>query len=375
MKKKIFIIIILIGLAGAGWAYYNATKDVVLKRDSMEIISVDRGLISREITANGTIQPINVVSVGTQVSGIVETVLADYNDEVEKDQLLARIDTYLLEEEVNSAKARLALADVKMKIARLNLERSESLFNDDYIAKAELEASQIELEAARTEYSTAESTFKKAERNMGYAEITSPVSGTVISKEVEKGQTVAASFQTPTLFTIAEDLRKMQIEASISEADIGNMKNGMEVSFTVDAYPKDTFKGVISQVRLNPETVQNVVMYTVVMQIENEEKKLLPGMTAFVTVKIEERLDALRVPNLALQFRLPQSMRAHLSKEEPKDLGPDEIIVYKFANGKIEPKKVTRGINDVVNTEIVSGLSEGEEIISEFLGKTDNKKK
>ncbi len=370
MKKWIvFIGIVAVSGGAYAWFHFNKTPPGILKPQDVEMVHVEKGRVSQEVTANGTIQPINIISVGTQVSGIVEAVYVDYNDEVKKDQLLALIDKSILSEELKSSTARLELAQAKLKVARLNLERDQSLYNENYIAKTALEASEIDVASAESERDTAQSLYNRAERNLNYSKITSPVSGTVISKEVESGQTVAASFQTPTLFTIAEDLSKMQIEASISEADIGKIRKGMTVTFAVDAYPLDTFKGEISQIRLNPETVQNVVMYKVVIDIDNSEKKLLPGMTAFVTVKIQERDNTLRIPNLSLQFRPQQNFKEYISGSVERTIQPDEAVVYQYKEGKLVPVIIRKGIADMVYTEILSGLNENDEIVSELIGK------
>ena len=226
---------------------------------------------------------------GTQVSGIVEKVYVDYNEEVKKGQLLADLDRSLLNEEMKEKEALLTLSKAKLKISKLNYKRIEDLYKENLISKSEFEEAEIDLETASSDLETAEANYAKAKRNLGYTRIVSPVSGTIISKDVDSGQTVAASYQTPTLFTVAEDLSKMQIEANISEADIGLLKKGMTASFTVDAYPNEIFKGEVYQIRLNPTEEENVIMYTVVVRFENKEKKLLPGMTAFVKIQTDKR--------------------------------------------------------------------------------------
>lgn len=340
---------------------------------SFEMTHVERGDIVETVTASGKIQPINTVSVGTQISGIVETVLADYNDEVKEGQLLAQLDTALLTENKNDAKARLDLATARKKIAELNFKRYEKLYKDKLIALASLEEAEIALAAADADVLTATADLNKAERNYGYAQIMSPVSGTVISKEVEQGQTVAASFSTPTLFTIAEDLSKMQIEANIAEADIGSIVKGMPATFTVDAYPNDTFEGVVNQVRLSPTEESNVVMYTVVIDVDNASRKLLPGMTAFVSIVVHEAKNALRIPTSALQFK-PNGILKQYVEKRTVDLKPGETMVYQFKDGKLIPVIFERGISDVSYTEVKSGLKEGEGVITEFLQRTGHKR-
>jgi HlyD family secretion protein len=204
---------------------------------------------------------------------------------------------------------------------------------------------------------------------MDYAYIISPVSGTVISKEVEQGQTVAASFSTPTLFTIAEDLRLMQIEASVSEADIGKIKYDMNAEFTVDAYPNDIFKGKVKQIRLSPVTEQNVVMYTVIIEVPNEDKRLLPGMTAFVTVLTAEEKGVLRIPNTTVQFRPSALLRQKMDGERPRNLKSNQAVVYTFnaQKGLIKPNVIELGLIDVMYAQVLSGLEEGDKLISEFI--------
>ena len=366
MRAKWIVLGLIIVLVGAG-AYHHRTKKMeMLKPTSFEMTAVAKGNIKQIVTATGKIQPINTISVGTQVSGIVEKVLADYNDEVKEGQLLAQLDTSVLIENRNDAKARLELAQAKQKIAKLNYDRIEKLYKDKLIAKASLEESEIELATADANVLTAQADFNIAERNYGYAKITSPVSGTIISKEIEQGQTVAASLQTPTLFMVAEDLSKMQIEANIAEADIGSIKSDMPVTFTVDAYPTDTFHGVVRQIRLSPTVESNVVMYTVVIEVDNSSRKLLPGMTAFVSIVIEERNDVLCLPTSALQYK-PNAFVKKFIDAKKVDLKPNEAMVYRFEKGRLVPTVFQKGLADTSLIEITGGLQEGEKVITEFI--------
>ena len=365
-KKGIRYGILLLVMAGIAWKVMSR-GDRLMER-SFEMTRIERGDVIESVTASGKIQPINTVSVGTQISGIVETVLADYNDEVKEGQLLAQLDTALLMETQNDAKARLDLANARRKIAQLNYNRYEKLYKDKLIALASLEEAEISLASADADVLTATADLNKAERNYGYAQITSPVSGTVISKEVEQGQTVAASFSTPTLFTIAEDLSKMQIEANIAEADIGSIMPGMSATFTVDAYPNDTFKGVVKQVRLSPTEESNVVMYTVIIDVDNSSRKLLPGMTAFVSIVVRESKNTLRIPTAALQFK-PNTVLKPFVEKITVDLKPTEAIVYQFKHGKLVPIVFERGISDASHIEVKSGLNEGDSVVTEFLQK------
>jgi HlyD family secretion protein len=367
MGKKTWITLgLLVLLGGGGYYRHRMMNPNALRPENFEMVALRKGNIKQVVTATGKIQPINTVSVGTQVSGIIENVLADYNDEVKEGQLLAQLDTSVLIENKNDAKARLDLANAKQKIAKRNYERIEKLYKEKLIAQAEMENAEIDLAIADTDVLTAQAEFNKAERNYGYAQITSPVSGTIISKEVEQGQTVAASLQTPTLFTIAEDLSKMQIEANIAEADIASVKSDMAVTFTVDAYPADVFSGAVRQIRLSPTEESNVVMYTVVIEVNNEQRKLLPGMTAFVSLVIEEKSDVLRLPTSALQYKPNAFVRQFLPKEKV-ELTPTQAMVYRLEKGKLKPVIFEKGLADTSWIEVKDGIKEGEEVITEFI--------
>ncbi|MBR6231922.1 MAG: efflux RND transporter periplasmic adaptor subunit [Alphaproteobacteria bacterium] len=365
-KKKIIITVgVLVLLAFGGWKMFSRGGEKHLKEPDFEMVKVEKGNVVYSVTASGKIQPINTVSVGTQVSGIIEEVLADYNDEVKKDQVLARLDTSVLRENLNDAQAQLDLANAKEKIEQLNYKRTKQLYEEKLIAKTTFEEAEIALETAKASVLSAQANFNRANQNYGYATITSPVSGTVISKEVEQGQTVAASFSTPTMFKIAEDLTKMQIEANIAEADIGMITTHMPVTFTVDAYPNDTFDGTVEQIRLSPTEEQNVVMYTVVIQVDNSSRKLLPGMTASVDIKIQEALDVLTLPAMALQYKPSNAVKNQMKMEKISDLSSNQAVVYHFKNKKMEPVIIEKGLADLSLIEIKSGLKEGDSVILE----------
>lgn len=365
MKKKIIVIfLIIIGLLSICFILSPSEK---LNTRQFEFVKVEKGDVTECVTATGTLQPINVVSVGTQVSGIIEKVYADYNDEVEKDQLLAELDKFLLNESLTESKAQLDLAQSKMKVAELNFKRYKDLYGQKLIAKAEMEQAEIDKVSAESNLLSAQARYNKAQQNIDYARIVSPVSGTVISKEVEEGQTVAASFSTPTLFTIAENLKLMQIEASVSEADIGKIQYGMSSEFSVDAYPSDTFNGKVKQIRLNPTEEQNVVMYTVIIEVNNNDKKLLPGMTAFVTITTNEKKNVLRIPNTTIQFKPSALLRQNMLGQRPSNLKATQAVVYTFEKGQIKPHIIELGLTDIVHAEVLSGLSEGTQVISEFI--------
>lgn len=365
--KKLFIFGIIFGMiAGGFWWYRQRSQN---DKPHYEVVPVARGTLKLDVSASGTIQPINVVSVGTQISGIIERVYVDYNSVVKKGDLLAEIDRFTLEQELNEAKAQAQDAKSKRNKARLDAKRYKEMYEANYISRSEMEQAEVDAVTAQSDYDKARAQVKKAERNLGYTRITSPVSGTVTSKEVEEGQTVAASFSTPELFKIAEDLTKMQIETDISEADVGMIKPGLKVDFTVDTYPAEIFHGTVSQVRLNPTEEETVVMYTVIIDIKNDDLKLLPGMTAYVEIKVDEKPNVLRLPNMAFQFRpVCADGKADTQLRMMRaDLKPDEALVFILENGKPVAKTVKKGLTNEMFTEILSGVQEGEQAVLEDL--------
>lgn len=365
--KKLFIFGIIFGMiAGGFWWYRQRSQN---DKPHYEVVPVARGTLKLDVSASGTIQPINVVSVGTQISGIIERVYVDYNSVVKKGDLLAEIDRFTLEQELNEAKAQAQDAKSKRNKARLDAKRYKEMYEANYISRSEMEQAEVDAVTAQSDYDKARAQVKKAERNLGYTRIRSPVSGTVTSKEVEEGQTVAASFSTPELFKIAEDLTKMQIETDISEADVGMIKPGLKVDFTVDTYPAEIFHGTVSQVRLNPTEEETVVMYTVIIDIKNDDLKLLPGMTAYVEIKVDEKPNVLRLPNMAFQFRpVREDGKADTQlRMKRADLKPDEALVFILENGKPVAKTVKKGLTNEMFTEILSGVQEGEQAVLEDL--------
>ena len=367
-KKKIYItLIVVILIIVSYFSLFSGRKKV--KESDFDTTTVTRGDVVYNITASGTIQPLNTVDVGTQVSGLIEKVLVDYNNEVKQGQLLARLDISTLQENVNNAKANLDIAKAEFKLAKSNFDRSEKLYKEKLTSKTSYEEQEVNYETKKGNVVIAQASYNIAKKNYDYAFITSPVSGTVISKNVEEGQTVAASYSTPTLFKIAEDLSKMQIEAYIAEADIGVINEGMEALFTVDAYPTTIFTGKIRQIRLSPTMDNNVVMYTVVIDTDNKDRKLLPGMTASVTITAKQSTNVLRLSTMALQFK-PKSneLKKMLDGKTFKRLKEDQDIVYIFKNKKLEPVVITKGLTDTNFIEIVDGLEKGDKVITQYLG-------
>lgn len=320
--------------------------------------------ITQIVEATGTIEPINTVSIGSQVSGRIEQIFVDYNTQVEKGQQLAQIDTSLFEAQLQQAKANINNAQATLAKNKALLEydtktyhRYKNLYDRNLVSKNDLDSAEsayksdlAQVAAAKAQIMQAQANFATASANMGYTKIVSPVKGTVISKEVEVGQTVAASFQTPTLFTVAEDLTKMRIETSVSEADIGKVKEGQEVEYTLDGYPDSVFKGVVTQVRLSPTTESNVVTYTVVIEVENEEGKLLPGMTANVSIITGKKENILTVPNVALKF----TVAGNKQKYDKKGIWIDK-------KGKPVRINIETGVSDDSYSEIISDeIKEGD---------------
>ncbi|MCQ2914712.1 MAG: efflux RND transporter periplasmic adaptor subunit [Alphaproteobacteria bacterium] len=373
MKKFLVFLLIVIIALGAFWFIKskNGSERVVYDYDKAHY-----GNIEIEVTASGTIQPVNVVSVGTQVSGTIEHIYVDYNSVVEQGQLIAELDPFTLDESLKESEATLKETIAKLKQAKVDERRNAELYKSNYISKHEWEETQISLVSAEASYKRALAELNKAKKNRGYAQILSPVSGTVITKAVEEGQTVASSFNTPELFKIAEDLKKMQIEASVSEADIGSIKVGMPVEFTVDTYTSDIFFGRVSQIRLQPKEDSNVVMYTVIISISNDDLRLMPGMTAYVSIKVENKENVLRIKNLAFQYRpvvagersknVSNAEKAKI-KAERQSLKPNESFLYKEIDNKPFKIKVVKGIQNLVYTEILEGLKDGDKVIVEDL--------
>lgn len=368
-KKRIIYIILIFIILIIGKNFFSTPSELKLKPTNFEFSTIQNQDIKTKVSATGAVNPVNVVSVGAQVSGRIDKIYVDYNDNVKQGQLLAEIDKSLLIEDINSTKAKMMQAKAKYDLAKLNKNRIEELFNSGYIAKVELDQAQTELTSSEADYISATSNYERSKRNMEYARITSPVSGVVISKDVEEGQTIASSFSAPTLFTIAEDLKKMQIEASISEADIGNIKKGQNVDFTVDAFPLETFRGVVDQVRLKPTTEQNVVIYNVIIKIDNKDNKLLPGMTAFVEINTQEKDNVKTLDNITLQYRPDDILMDKVIYPENKKLNVDEGFVYKYDDktNTITAIKVKKGITNGSITEIISEeLSNNDKVISDF---------
>lgn len=328
---------------------------------------VKRGDVQQSVTATGTVNPVTTVQVGTQVSGTIKVLYADFNSRVKKGQNIAQIDPTFYETQLAQAQANTDRADAAMRDAERILNQNKALFARNLVAKNDYEAALTGYDSAKAQLAQAKAALQTAATNLSYTKIYSPVDGIVISRNVDVGQTVAASFQTPTLFTIAQDLTKMQIDTNVAESDIGAVKVGQEVDFTVDAYPDTIFKGKVWQKRQAPITVQNVVTYDVVIQVNNRDLRLMPGMTANVSIIIATRDNVLRIPNGALRFKPSDRAPSPASSGEKK--GP---TVWVLENGKPKRVPVELGISDGNVTEVLSGgLQEGQQLIVESLKKTN----
>ena len=366
MKKlrisKIWIaVVVIVIVAVAAWAMSGGKKeeDINFKEEKVALKT-----LQNSVTATGTIEAVTSVTVGTQVSGIVNKLYVDYNSQVKKGQVIAELDKTNLLSELNTAKANLASAQSSLNYQAANMERYKTLYKKGLVSADEYENALLTYRQAKEQVASSKENVQRAQTNLGYATITSPIDGTVISKSVEEGQTVAASFNTPELFTIAKDLTNMQVVANVDEADIGNVKEGDRVTFTVDAYPDDTFEGTVKQVRLEATTTNNVVTYEVVISAPNADLKLKPGLTANVTIYTQERSGVLAVANKALRFT-PTKETVGKDMKIVDCKGKNKVWTL---NGKtLTAHPVTIGQTDGINTEITKGLKQGDKIVTEIV--------
>jgi len=380
-KKLLAAIVLMILLFGVG-AYFLLKSGEKAPKYRMEAVS--RGNVRGTVTATGSVNAVTTVLVGTQISGTIKYLYVDFNSSVKIGQLLAQIDSATFEAQVGQARANLLLAKANEEKAAASLsdakrtrDRNRTLFRRDLIAQSDLDTADTnaqvalsQLSAAGAQVAQAQAALSYAETNLRYTRIISPVDGTVISRNVDVGQTVAASFQTPTLFTIAQDLTRMQIDTSVDEADIGKVKVQQPVEFTVDAYPDFVFQGKVAEIRNAPTTVQNVVTYDVVVRVDNPDLRLKPGMTANVSIVLADKRGVLRVPNGALRFR-PAENEGTVRPTAPR--GKDQGV-WILKDNKPQRVAVIPGISDGTFTEILSGnLREGEPVILETLKGTEKK--
>jgi len=323
--------------------------------------TVSRDTIRNSVTATGSIEPVTEVEVGTQVSGIVSKLYVDYNSVVKKGQVIAELDKTNLESELNNAKANLTSAKSKLEYETANYKRYKTLYDKGLVSTNDYQSALLTYQQAKESYNGQRESVNKAQTNLGYATITSPINGIVLSKAVEEGQTVAASFSTPTIFTIAKDLTDMRVIADVDEADIGEVEVGQTVSFTVDAYPNDTFSGRVTQVRQEAQTSNNVVTYEVVISAPNKDLKLKPGLTASVTIHTLDRTNVLSVKSRALRFTPTQDVVGNIIKIQ--DCNGKNKLWTKEGN-KLVAHSVSIGVSDGIRTEILGGLPEGKVVVT-----------
>ncbi len=362
IKKGYLIALVCVVAAAALWFFLKPSGKAVL---TLETAKVERINITNSVTATGTVEPVTEVEVGTQVSGIIDKLYVDYNDEVKAGQVIAEMDRVTLQAELESAQSNLASAKTEYEYRLKEYNRYKALHEKQLVSDADYDLAVYNYEKAQNSYKQSQASIIKVKRNLSYATITSPIDGVVISKAVEEGQTVAAGFSTPTLFTIANDLTKMRVIADVDEADIGQVKEGQTVDFTVDAYPDDTFKGEVQQVRLEATTTSNVVTYQVVITADNPELKLKPGLTANVTIYTLNRENVLSVPTKALRFTPNPGQMAQLGIQLEGMAPREGKHVWVKKGNSIRPVTVNCGsvMND--RTEIEEGsLAEGEEIVA-----------
>lgn len=342
------------------WALLGGKKE---EKITYETAIVEMGNIQNSITATGTIEPVTSVTVGTQVSGIVSKLYVDYNSIVKKGQVIAELDKTNLISELNTAKANLASAQSALNYQQANYQRYKTLFDKGLVSADDYESARLSYLQAKEQVASSRENVNKAQTNLGYATITSPIDGIVLSKSVEEGQTVASSFSTPELFVIAQDLTDMRVIANIDEADIGGVKEGQRVTFTVDAFPDDSFEGQVTQVRQQATTESNVVTYEVVVSARNDNLKLKPGLTANITIFTLEKNDVLTVPSKALRF-IPTE--AILTKGQVIEDCEAQHKVWTLEGNVFKAHAVEIGTTNGMTTEIVNGISKGTKVLVDF---------
>ena len=350
-------------VAGGGYAYFHG-RQTQPAAERYRMADVVRGDLIRYVSANGTLNPVVLVNVGTQVSGVVKALHADYNQQVKAGQILLELDPALLKAQIAQSSANVIRAQAALKLAQTSAARQQRLLKQDYVARQDVDQAEDAVAGARAQLEVARAQLQRDKTNLAYSVIRSPVSGTVIDRSVDVGQTVAASFQTPTLFKIGQDLSKMQIDTTVAEADVGGIKVGQPAHFTVDAYPDRNFVGSVRQIRLNPTNQQNVVTYDVVVSVANPDFVLLPGMTAYVNIEIDRRNDVLLVPNSALRFKPATADDGKTADKSPRR--PRGSVVYLLQADQPVPVSIRTGLTDTKQSEVLGGeLKAGDKVIVE----------
>lgn len=374
LKKYLTIAIVIIVAATGIFFLLPSGKSAQI---TLNTAKIEKGDISTTVTATGTIEPITLVEVGTQVSGVISKIYVDFNSEVKAGQVLAELDKRLLVSELENANANLQTRQVELTLQKQNYDRQKGLWEKQAISKVDWENAESAYKTAQLAVTSSKAAVLKSQTNLGYATITSTIDGVVISRAVEEGQTVAASFSTPTLFTIANDLTKMRVIANVDEADIGGVQEGQRVSFTVDAFPDDQFNGKVVQVRLEATTTSNVVTYEVVIDAPNPDLKLKPGLTASVNIYTMEEKDVVLVPAKALRFNPdPEIMKGikDLTLAQPLETEANDKskkIVWIKSGNTLTPKVITIGTSDGIHAVVKDGISEGEEVATGISQKTN----
>ncbi|HEY5993130.1 MAG TPA: efflux RND transporter periplasmic adaptor subunit [Gallionellaceae bacterium] len=367
-NRKLLLGVLAVALAAAGIIWWATPKNSS-GAERYATAAVEHGPINQTVAANGTLNPVVLVSVGSQVSGIVKALHADFNDRVKAGQVLLELDPTLLKAQLAQSEANVASAQAALQLAQANEARMRDLYAKEYVTRQDLDTAVQALESAKSQLVLTRAQTVRDRTNLEYSVIRSPVSGVVVSRVVDVGQTVAASFQAPVLFTIAKDLSHMQIDSSYAEADVGNIKVGQQATFRVDAFPNRNFQGEVRQVRLNPTTLQNVVTYDVVVAVDNPDQILMPGMTAYVNITVAQRKDAILVPNAALRFHPPEGDKKGGEakgerRKEKADTGQTGVVHVLLESGQLKAVRVTLGITDNRMTEVLGGeLKEGDKVI------------
>lgn len=363
-----FLIPIFLIIATFFWYFFGSSFSKTTS-EQYKLVTLEVGDLTQTVSANGTLNPVTLVNVGTQVSGTVKKLLVDFNDKVSAGQVMAVLDPALLDAQISQSKAGVENAKASLELAIANEKRVKELYKSEYVSKQEVETSISALKSAEAALKQSKALLQKDMTNLSYSVIKSPVSGVVIDRQIDVGQTVAASFQTPTLFKIAKDLTKMQIDSNFAEADIGKIKVGQKVRFNVDAFGNRSFEGVVKQVRLNATTVSNVITYDVVISVDNPDLTLLPSMTAYVNVVVAEKKQVLLVPNAALRYK-PKNTQPTEAAKQQKSSNADKKRdfnsknVYILRDGKPVPIKITIGASDNKMSEVVSGdLKAGDQVV------------
>ncbi|WP_282116370.1 efflux RND transporter periplasmic adaptor subunit [Cellulophaga baltica] len=363
-------VVIALGL-GSYFFFFAGTGNAEVQ---VLTVNATKGDVTTMVTATGTIEPVKQVDVGTQVSGVVEKIYVDYNSVVTEGQLIAELDKTTLQSTLIKQQANYNKSVNDRNYQKTIYDRQKVLYDNQVISKSDYDEALYNYEVAKNTVSESYSDYQNAKTNLSYANIYSPINGVVLSRDVDEGQTVAASYSTPTLFTIAKDLTEMQVEAAVDEADIGQVKEGQRVSFTVDAYQGEEFEGTVTQVRLNPTTTSNVVTYTVVIKADNPDLKLKPGLTATISIYTVELKEVLTVAAKAVNFKPNQELMqtyelqkgiTHTPPAQGKKAAPEEkpVVLWVNTNGNIKPQPVTLGVSDGVNVEIIEGVTANDVIV------------